>query len=44
MRPLQPRPGAAQHRKTGSGELGGALEIENPQTFADFPVRFAAEN
>ena len=34
-------PGATQHREHRSGELGGALEVEDAEVSADVPVRHA---
>ena len=39
QRPLQPRPGAHVHRKPRPAQLGRAFQVEDPQRFAQLPVR-----
>ena len=43
QRPLHERPGAFEEGEAGPGDLGGALEIQDPQVLADVPMGLGFE-
>ncbi len=43
QRPLQPRPRIPVNRKPRAGKLRGPLQIQNPELFAQLPMRLGSE-